>query len=266
MLQKSKSNRVSQLKYLVLIPLILAILIYTSCSDDSIQTSSEENIENLSYELSIGEELEGEKLKTHQAYEAFLKSHPDYVGWASKNGNGSKLIYTVHRLSEEKPKGYAELTYTTEGQSYKVYMDLGNTETSDSEDTTSITEIRKYAENDDIPYAVIDQVPIYPGCENMITNAERKTCMADKVSTHVNKNFDLDLAKRLNLEGVNRIFVQFKISKEGTVVDIKARAPHPELEMEAIHTIKGLPKMQPGQQDGTPAAVLYSLPITFRVE
>ena len=81
----------------------------------------------------------------------------------------------------------------------------------------------------------------------------------------MNRNFDVNLAKKLNLKGVNRIFMKFKINKEGDIIDIMARAPHPELEREAIRIIKGLPNMQPGQQDGVPTAVLYSLPITFKV-
>jgi hypothetical protein len=60
--------------------------------------------------------------------------------------------------------------------------------------------------------------------------------------------------------------VIFKIQKDGSISEIKSRAPHPELEKEAIRVIKALPKMQPGMQRGKPVVVPYSLPILFQVQ
>ena len=58
----------------------------------------------------------------------------------------------------------------------------------------------------------------------------------------------------------------FKIDKEGNIIDIKARAKHPNLEKEAIRVISLLPKLiKPGYQRGKPVIVPYSLPIIFNV-
>jgi len=266
MLQKAKSNQIYQLKYLVLVPLIFGMLIYTSCSNDnSLETPTEENIENLSYELSKGEDLEGEKLKTHQAYEAFLKSNPDYVGWTSISEDGIKLSYSVHKLSEGKPEGYHELEYTTKGESYKVYMNLGAPKAPPTDDVTMIRETVITPENGDaVPFAIIDQVPVFPNCTG--TNEERKECLSHNISKHVNRGFDTSLGKTLGLTGVNRIFASFKIDKNGNVVNIRTRAPHPDLETETRRVLETLPQMQPGEQDGQPVDVLYSLPITFKIQ
>ena len=265
MLQKTKSNRVSQLKYLVLVPLIFGMLVYTSCSNDnSIETSPEENIANLKYELSLGEDLEGEKLKIHQQYEAFLKSHPDYVGWASKSENGTKLMYTVHRLSEGKPEGYHELTYNFGDGNYKMYMELGDAGDTRDDEIVSLTETEIISGNDGVSFESIDQVPVFPNCSG--TNQERKDCMSSKISRYVNTEFDVSLGKKLNLTGVNKIFAIFKIDKSGSVVDIRVRAPHPDLEVETRRVIGSLPQMEPGKQNGEPVNVLYSLPITFKIQ
>ena len=74
------------------------------------------------------------------------------------------------------------------------------------------------------------------------------------------------MANDLGLSGKQRIFVQFKINKGGNVVDVRARAPHPRLEREAVEVVKSLPKMTPGKQRGKPVGVLYSLPILFQVQ
>jgi protein TonB len=74
------------------------------------------------------------------------------------------------------------------------------------------------------------------------------------------------LAQDLGLtEGMKRISVQFIIDKNGMVTNIKARAPHPRLQKEAIRIIKLLPKMSPGRQRNKAVNVRYNLPIGFRV-
>ena len=82
----------------------------------------------------------------------------------------------------------------------------------------------------------------------------------------VQLKFNTELANDLGLEGRQRISVQFKIDKNGKVANVRARAPHPRLEQEAIRVIQSLPKMIPGKQRGKPVGVLYSLPILFKVE
>lgn len=117
-----------------------------------------------------------------------------------------------------------------------------------------------------VPFAVIEDVPIYPGCESKTTNNERKQCMEVKVMEFVQNKFNTELANDLGLEGKQRISVQFKIDKEGNVVNVRARAPHPRLEQEAVRIVESLPRMIPGKQRGKPVGVLYALPILFKVE
>jgi hypothetical protein len=116
----------------------------------------------------------------------------------------------------------------------------------------------------DIPFSVIDQVPTYPECSG--TNQQLKECMTLNVSKHVNREFDVSLASKLGLTGINRIFVAFKIDKQGNVVNIRTRAPHPDLETESLRVMQTIPQMQPGEHEGKTVGVLYSLPISFKIE
>ncbi|MDT0647914.1 energy transducer TonB [Zunongwangia sp. F260] len=118
----------------------------------------------------------------------------------------------------------------------------------------------------DVPFAVIEDVPIFPGCENLSNNNERKQCMSEKISQHVNRNFNKDLGGELGLSGINRVIVQFKIDKSGKITEVRSRAPHPRLEQEAARVINKLPSMQPGKQRGKAVGVMYSLPIVFQVQ
>tara|TARA_R110002072_G_scaffold142804_4_gene288371 strand:+ start:23679 stop:24464 length:786 start_codon:yes stop_codon:yes gene_type:complete len=111
----------------------------------------------------------------------------------------------------------------------------------------------------------VEFVPVFPGCESLTSNEERKACMSDKISGFVQKKFRTDKFEDLVDAGKQKIYVQFKIDANGSIVDVIARGPHVELENEATRVISDLPQMQPGKQGSTNVAVLYSLPIVFQV-
>ncbi|NRD21250.1 energy transducer TonB [Winogradskyella eckloniae] len=113
---------------------------------------------------------------------------------------------------------------------------------------------------------VIERVPVYPGCEDMLTNTTKKACMNKHVNQLIGKNFNIELATKLNLIGKQRIIVTYKIDKTGNVTEVKARAPHPGLAEEAIRVINLLPKMSPGLQRDQPVIMPFSIPIVFQVQ
>lgn len=221
MLQKSKSRKTAQLKYLLLLPAICGMLIYTSCSNDpraeekqNIQQSDSEVMNKIN-ELSEAIMKKGEMTPEEEKALKFLTSEPQ---------PGDK-VYT----------------------SVQEYLD----ETKDLNET-------------DVPFSVIEKVPTYPGCSG--DNEAMKLCMSQNISNFVSANFNIKLADELKLSGQQRIAVQFKINKTGNIVDVRARAPKPELEAEAIRVVQKLPQMQPGEQKGKKVGVLYSLPIVFNVK
>jgi protein TonB len=117
----------------------------------------------------------------------------------------------------------------------------------------------------DIPFSAIETVPVFPGCERLRTNQERRECMSQKVNEFLHKNFNMNLTRDLNLSGIYRIFVSFKIDDKGQVVDVVARAPHPKLQDEGVRVVGMLPQMKPGEQRGRPVGVLYGVPITLKI-
>ena len=142
---------------------------------------------------------------------------------------------------------------------------IESTET-DQEEEIDIEDIEvEEFEDVEVPFAVIENVPIFPGCDKG-NNASKRKCMSDKIAKFVQRKFNTDLAGDLGLTGRQRISVIFKIDKSGNVTGVRARAPHPRLEKEAQRVINLLPKMQPGKQRGKAVIVPYSLPIIFQVQ
>ena len=118
---------------------------------------------------------------------------------------------------------------------------------------------------EDVPFSIIEDVPVYPGCKG--SKKQLRDCLSKNVQKFVSKKFNVDLAQDLGLSpGKKRIFVMFKIDKNGNIADVQARAPHKRLEAEAKRVVKLLPKMKPGRQRGRPVGVKYSLPISFVVQ
>lgn len=128
-------------------------------------------------------------------------------------------------------------------------------------------EVEEVEEDIEVPFNVIENVAVFPGCENEKGNAKKKECMNDKVNKFINKKFNTDLAGDLGLPpGRKRIFVSFKVDKNGNIVQVGARGPHPGLEKEAKRVISLLPKMKPGKQRGKAVVMPFSIPIVFAVQ
>ena len=143
---------------------------------------------------------------------------------------------------------------------------IESTET-DQEEEMEIEDldIEEVEEDIEVPFSVIENVPIFPGCDKGNNEARRK-CMSQKITKFVQRKFNTDLAGDLGLSGRQRISVIFKIDKNGDVVGVRARAPHPRLVKEATRVVNLLPKMKPGKQRGKAVVVPYSLPIIFQVQ
>jgi len=117
-----------------------------------------------------------------------------------------------------------------------------------------------------IPVNLVENVPVYPGCEGAADNKAKLKCMSDKLSGLVQSKFDTDIASENGLSGKQRIFIQFKILKSGEVQFVDSRAPHKALEKEAQRLAARIPSMKPGIQNGRAVEVLYTLPILFQVQ
>ena len=142
---------------------------------------------------------------------------------------------------------------------------IESTET-DQEEEIDIEDIEVDEYEDvEVPFAVIENVPVFPGCDKGNNEWKRK-CMSEKIAKFVQKKFNTELAGDLGLSGRQRISVIFRIDTQGNVVGVRARAPHPRLEKEAVRVINLLPKMKPGRQRGRAVTVPYSLPIIFQVQ
>lgn len=123
--------------------------------------------------------------------------------------------------------------------------------------------VEKVVEDIYVPFAVIEEVPIFPGCEGTPKELMRK-CFVEKMQQHIKNNFHYpQSAMENNIQG--KVYVQFTIDENGDIVNIISRAPDFILKESAENLMKSLPKMTPGRQRGKPVKVNYSLPVVFKL-
>ena len=140
---------------------------------------------------------------------------------------------------------------------------IESTETNE-EEIVEIVEVEEEELDIDVPFAVIEDVPIFPGCER-VKKSERRDCFQEKMNKHIRKNFRYpEIAQEMGIQG--RVYVNFIIAKDGKITNIRMRGPDKNLENEAQRIISRLPSMIPGKQRGRPVRVPFSIPITFRLQ
>jgi len=128
----------------------------------------------------------------------------------------------------------------------------------------SDVDVEEIDEDMEVPFAVIENVPIYPGCVGK-NNDEYKACFQRKILEHVRKNFKYPSAA-LDLGIHGRVFVLFVIDAKGNITKVRSRGPDKILERESERIVNSLPQMIPGKQRGKPVKVPFSLPINFNIQ
>jgi len=141
---------------------------------------------------------------------------------------------------------------------------IESTETSQEEEVMEIEEVEVEEVDEDlsVPFAVIEDVPVFPGCEKA---SDKKACFQEQMQKHIKRNFRYpEIAQEMGIQG--RVSVVFVIQKDGSIGNIRMRGPDKNLEAEAMRIIKKLPKMTPGKQRGRAVKVPFSIPIMFKLQ
>lgn len=114
----------------------------------------------------------------------------------------------------------------------------------------------------DVPFSIVDEVPVFPGCENA---SDKRACFQESIYKHISKNFRYPQeAQDKGIQG--KVNLMFVIDERGNIGNLKMRGPSEILEEEASRIISLLPKMKAGKQRGKNVRVPYSIPITFKME
>ena len=142
-------------------------------------------------------------------------------------------------------------------------LEIEETETDEEE----IIEIIEEEETEEIfNFAVVEDKPIFPGCERVKDKKKRDLCFQQKIIEHINNVYKYPpIAKDMGIQG--KVYVSFVIDKSGRVKGVKVvRSVDKHLDEEAARIVGTFPKFTPAKQRGRAVQVAYTVPISFKLQ
>ncbi|GAB5540061.1 MAG: hypothetical protein Salg2KO_21640 [Salibacteraceae bacterium] len=141
---------------------------------------------------------------------------------------------------------------------------IESTETNQEDEVYEVEEIEVAEVEIDVKvdWINIEEVPIFPGCEN---EKDKRACFQKMMNKHIGKVFRYPgIAQEMGIEG--KVYTQFTIQKDGNIGNVLLRGPDKILEAEAGRIIGKLPKMKPGKQRDKNVKVSFTIPINFKLQ
>ncbi|MFT4830702.1 MAG: bla regulator protein BlaR1 [Psychroserpens sp.] len=297
MLQKSKSKKVWQLKYLLLLPLIAGMLFYTSCEGNNSKVPEEEQLESTksignTNDSSIEEGLvvpfasvdevpvfpgcenaADKRACFQEKIQEHIRKHFNYPAEAQERGIQGRVsvMFTmdeVGKIINIKKRGPSRLL---EDETERIISKLPKMRPGKQNGRAvrvpfSIPITFKLEEEQqeyiEATFSEVDEAPVFPGCENA---TDKRACFNEKMQEHIRKYFNYPSeAQEKGIQG--RVSIMFSIGSDGVIKNIKMRGPDRLLEDEAARIIMRLPQMVAGKREGVAVNVLYSIPISFKLQ
>ena len=312
MLQKSKSKRVWQLKYLLLVPLVVGMLVYTSLEaqeneifDKEKATGKEQLIEKTKLpqlgnpqqdDVDVPfaevervpvfpgcEDAENrrdcfqQQMQKHigknfnypeEAIEKGIQGRVNIMFIIQKDGSiGNVRMRSPDKILEAEAARIISLLPKMapgehKGKKVRVPFSIPITFKLEGKKEREITWKENHDGSVDVPFAVIEVVPVFPGCEDV---EDKRDCFNTMMQKHIGKNFRYpEEAQEKGIQG--RVNVMFTIQEDGSIGNVRKRGPDKILEDEAARIISLLPQMTAGENGGKKARVPFSIPITFNLK
>jgi len=253
MLQKNRSKAVWQLKYVLLLPLILGMLVYTSCES--------EKGANIGFDQEATKDG-SIKMSTEGGYVTYTMVVGDLDAMTPEEEKSrTDLLENTLKTIEQ---GTIEILDANQ-KSIRLEIEKGEIQ-SVSVDKTAAGAKKEASgilgQDMPIPFYELDQVPVFPGCGDA---TDKRACFQEKMQQHIMKNFRYpEQAQTQGIQG--RVSIVMIIGSDGNIADIRMRGPHELLEAEARRIIEKLPRMEPAKFEGEDVSAAFSIPITFRLQ
>jgi len=115
-------------------------------------------------------------------------------------------------------------------------------------------------------FKMVEEMPRFPGCEEMTDAAEREKCAQTKMLEFVYKNIKYPAMARENgVQGISA--VKFIVEKDGSISDAEtAKAIGSGCDEEVLKVVYMMPNWIPGKQGGREVRTQFVLPVKFKLE
>lgn len=117
-------------------------------------------------------------------------------------------------------------------------------------------------------FTIVEDMPIFPGCENKGSKEEIKQCTDNEIYRFIAENTKYPaMARDAGISGT--VYMRYLIDEKGEVKNVEVLrgvSGGKSLDNEAQRVIKMIPRMKPGKQRGKPVRVQYTVPVKFNLK
>ncbi len=115
-------------------------------------------------------------------------------------------------------------------------------------------------------FKVVDEMPLFPGCEEVTEIGKRNLCSQKKLLTFIYENVKYPKeAREAGIEGM--AVVRFVVEKDGSIADAEiVRSIGSGCDEEVLRVVYLMPNWTPGKQEGKPVRVQFNLPVRFKLD
>lgn len=169
-----------------------------------------------------------------------------------KPDNQVKKEINLQDIEKELDKGAAAGATTTEGSTDR---NIGAVQLNQTTEPIKIEEPKK------------EEPKVEQKVENKIlTIAEQMPSFKGNVNAWLSSHLSYPaVAAENGIQG--KVIVKFVVGKDGSVSQAQVvRGVDPSLDKEAIRAVNSMPKWNPGMNNGQPASVWFTLPVTFKLQ
>ena len=169
-----------------------------------------------------------------------------------KPDNQVKKEINLQDIEKELDKGAAAGATTTEGSTDR---NVGAVQLNQTTEPIKIEEPKK------------EEPKVEQKVENKIlTIAEQMPSFKGNVNAWLSSHLSYPaVAAESGIQG--KVIVKFVVGKDGSVSHAQVvRGVDPSLDKEAIRAVNSMPKWNPGMNNGQPASVWFTLPVTFKLQ
>lgn len=125
---------------------------------------------------------------------------------------------------------------------------------------------RFFEANAEEVYKIAEEMPRFPGCENLKTREQKEDCSMRKMLEFLYSRIQIPPAA-IDKTILGTVVISFIVEKDGTRTDYRiVKDPGGGYGEECLRVVRLMPDFIPGKQHGAPVRVGYSIPMKINLQ
>ncbi len=140
------------------------------------------------------------------------------------------------------------------------YLGLKKSEINFEANSKNLPSLKLISKPQKVLFSLVDEIPMFESCQ-VSTRQENIKCFNRTLNKYLTKNFNPDHFTDNSIN--SKIFIQFQIDINGKIKNTLIKTNNKLIIKELKKTIKKLPLLRSGKENGLPVIVIHSFPLNL---